>query len=78
MNWLLFSYLVIGYMEAFNRCMRMELKGKPLNLTMTSIVIVIYLMAWPILYLLDTAAESLFHIAYKLKAKTSVKENSDN
>ena len=66
MNWLMYGYLLTGYVMAFNVCSRAELKGKPFGLVDTGLVILINTFFWLPFQIISSYIEAVLVIIAKL------------
>lgn len=77
MNKILFAYLIIGYVLAFNACCRAEYKrGITLDLFSTGVVILAFMLFWPVIKVIDVVYETVCLVIWKLNKQESTKENA--
>lgn len=78
MNKILFAYLIIGYVLAFNACCRAEYKrGITLDLFSTGVVILAFMLFWPVIKAIDVVYETVCLVIWKLNKNNQAKENGD-
>lgn len=66
MNWLVFGYLLTGYVMAFNACNRAELRKKPFGLVDTGLVILINTFFWLPFQIISSYIEAVLVITAKI------------
>lgn len=69
MNWLLFWYLITGYVMAFVACNMAELKGKPFGIVETGLVILVNTFFWLPFHVISSYIQAVLIITAKLMEK---------
>jgi len=69
MNWIIFWYLLTGYLMAFNSCSRAERRGKPFGFFDTGFVILINTFFWLPFQVIATFFEASLIIISKIVDK---------
>ena len=78
MNKMLFIYLIIGYVLAFNACCRAEYKrGITLDLFSTGVVILAFMLFWPVIKAIDIVYETVCLVIWKLNKKEQNERNTN-